>query len=331
MQRIDFAAMGCALAAITDSDSPAAISALSSVPDWFEEWECILSRFRDDSELSALNRFAGYWFTPSDVLWEVLNAALSGAAFSADLVTPTVLPQLLAVGYDRPFKHLGTEASTTTTAVSVLELPAPAPAPSWRDIEIDIVSRAIRLPAGMALDLGGVAKGWAADQAACRMAEMNIGSVMIDAGGDIALRGVRADGAPWPVGVADPRAPASPEPMRLDVLMLNNCGVATSGTDYRRWQHNGMARHHIIDPLTGLPAETDVLSATVVADNAALAEIAAKTVLIKGCADGVRWLEQQSGMAGLVVAIDGGIHRSAGFDALTWTSYWTRTQEQHGH
>lgn len=329
MQRIDFAAMGCTLAAFTDSDSAAALAALSGVPGWFEDWECALSRFREDSELSALNRFAGYWFTPGDVLWEVLNAALSGAAFSGDLVTPTVLPQLLAAGYDRPFKQLHNQPATVTAASAVLDVPAPAP--SWRDIEIDIVSRSIRLPAGMALDLGGVAKGWAADQAARRLAEMNIGSVMIDAGGDIAVRGARGDGAPWPVGVVDPRTRTGDAPSRLEVLMLDNCGVATSGTDYRRWQHNGATRHHIIDPLSGLPADTDVLSATVIADSAALAEIAAKTVLIKGCADGMRWLEQQPGMAGLVVATDGDIHRSAGFDTLTWTSYWTRTQEQHGH
>lgn len=326
MQRIDFASMGCMLAAITDSDSAAAISALSCVPGWFETWECVLSRFRVDSELSALNRFAGYWFTPSDVLWDVLRVARSGAALSGDLVTPTILPQLLAVGYDRPFTQMHAAPSSVTTS----SVPGFAePAPSWRDIDIDIVSRSIRLPAGMALDLGGIAKGWAADQATQRLARMDIGAVLVDAGGDIAVCGTRVDGAPWPVGIVDPRAQGGAETVRLDVLMLDNCGVATSGTDYRRWQQNGMARHHIIDPLTGLPADTDVLSTTVVANSAALAEIAAKTMLIKGHTEGLRWLEQQPGLAGIVVTTDGQTHRSAGFDALTWKSYWTRTQEQH--
>jgi thiamine biosynthesis lipoprotein len=87
--------------------------------------------------------------------------------------------------------------------------------------------------------------------------------------------------------------------------MLSYGGIATSGRDYRRWYKNGVWQHHIIDPRTNRPAQTDVLSATVVASFASLAEMAAKTVLIMGSLDGLRWLEKHPGFAGLVVLDDG--------------------------
>jgi thiamine biosynthesis lipoprotein len=81
--------------------------------------------------------------------------------------------------------------------------------------------------------------------------------------------------------------------------------VATSGTDYRRWKKDGAWQHHIIDPRTGHPATSDVLSATVVAPSVVDAEVAAKTVLISGSLDGLRWLEDHPSYAGLLVLADG--------------------------
>jgi thiamine biosynthesis lipoprotein len=92
--------------------------------------------------------------------------------------------------------------------------------------------------------------------------------------------------------------------------------VATSGRDYRRWKQDGRWNHHIIDPRTGEPAVTDVLTATVVAPNVMEAEMAAKVVLILGSREGLEWLERRSGYAGLVVQETGAVITSRAFNNL---------------
>jgi FAD:protein FMN transferase len=137
----------------------------------------------------------------------------------------------------------------------------------------------------------------------------------VDAGGDIAISGPQHDGSPWAIGVADPLNPGED----LALLMLGKSGVATSGRDYRRWQKDGRWQHHIIDPRSGLPAETDVLSATVIAPNVMEAETAAKMVLILGSQAGLDWLENQPQMAGILVLEDGCRLDSRGVRAYLWS------------
>jgi thiamine biosynthesis lipoprotein len=87
--------------------------------------------------------------------------------------------------------------------------------------------------------------------------------------------------------------------------MIERGGVATSGKDYRRWQLDSVWQHHIIDPRTGLPAQTDVLTATVIAPSAVEAEVAAKVALISGSRAGLEWLEADPTLAGMLVLEDG--------------------------
>lgn len=303
MRRLTFRAMGCQMLAVLDVASEQAARLLAQVPAWFEEWEQTLSRFRQDSELSQLNRNAGRWTPVSAVLWAVVQAALLAARQSQGLVVPTLLNALEAAGYDRTFEALSRSLSTS----------CPSPHPTvedWRAIRCDSRTRSIYLPAGMRLDLGGIAKGWAADQAVQRLSAY--GPALVDAGGDIAISGPRADGQPWPIGVARPEPGLSSSfPGRgedgngVGLLMISRGGVATSGRDVRRWQRDGAWQHHILDPRSGRPAVTDVLSATVVAPTALEAESAAKVALILGSRDGLAWLEARPELAGLLVLEDG--------------------------
>jgi thiamine biosynthesis lipoprotein len=308
MQRIDFVAMGCDVAVFHDSDAPEAIALLQQVPTWFEEWEQALSRFRPSSELSALNRFAGYWFQPSEVLWDVLVAALDGAARTAGRVTPTILPQLLAAGYDRSFELIAEDEA--------VDHPDVGPASDHGTIAMDPLRRTVRLPQGVALDLGGVAKGWAAERAAQRLA--HLGGVLVDAGGDIAARGRRHLDEPWPIAVTDPRAADGHEIDLPTLVLLSAGGIATSGRDHRRWRRHGRTQHHIIDPSTGRPTDTDVLTATVIAADAVAAEIMAKHLVLLGCDDGLRWIDAQPDAAALIVTDDGALHFSSRFDRYSW-------------
>ncbi len=221
MEHITFRAMGSRILAILDTDNPAARAALNAVPAWFASWERAMSRFDPQSELSALNRKTGQWVRLSPVLGSVIRAALQAARTSDGLVTPTLLTALEAIGYDRDFAQIG--------ATPVAEV-RPGAIADWRTIEWNARHRMIRVPPGVRLDLGGSAKGWAADQAARRLGRS--GPALVDAGGDIAVSGPRADGSPWPIGVSDPQTPDT----QVDLLLLARGGVATSGRDYRRWR-----------------------------------------------------------------------------------------------
>jgi thiamine biosynthesis lipoprotein len=253
IQKIQFKAMGCQMMAAVNNPSIKAEQKLQQVPVWFNEWEQTFSRFREDSELSQVNRSAGLPIVVSPDFWDVFQIALAAEKGSTGLVSPAVLESLVLAGYQSSFDQMPSEQVTTGhTSEGILQN---ASAIRW-----DEPTRTIILPPGLTLDFGGIVKGWSADQAMQRI--KNYGAALVDAGGDIAISGLQSDGQAWPIGVIDPFNPDS----HFEMLRLGNGGVATSGIDYRRWKQNGHWMHHLIDPRTGRPAETDVLSTTIVAD-----------------------------------------------------------------
>jgi len=294
MKRIEFHAMGSRMLALLDSTSSEAEEALRRVPAWFEEWEQTLSRFRPGNELDRLNRSNGLPLAVSKTLWEVFQAARTAEQFTGGLVTPTVLDALVGVGYDRSFEGIPCMQTGHSYASPVLS--------DLSGIVVwDVPTRSLVLPDSVHLDLGGIAKGWAADQAVRRLSLY--GPALVNAGGDIAISGSLSDGQAWPIGIDDPFQADT----HFETLKLTRSGVATSGKDYHRWLKDGVWQHHIIDPRTGLPADTDVMAATVVAPTVMEAEAAAKAVLIMGSVSGLEWLEADSGLAGVVV-LENGYH-----------------------
>ncbi len=308
MYRIDFKAMGCRMLAMLESSRPEAPEMLAQVPNWFEEWEQSLSRFRLDSELNHLNASAGWPVQVSQTLWDVFRTALEAEVDSQGLVRASVLQALLQAGYDHSFEKLPSQQ------------PLPCPAGIWNmvpslyEVQLDEERRTICLPADALLDFGGVAKGWAASQAAQRLAVL--GPTLVSAGGDIAISGALSDGSLWPVTVDDPFHPGE----SITTLRLNTGGVATSGTDYHRWKQGGRWNHHIIDPRDGHPARTDLVAATIIAPSAAQAEMAAKTTLILGSQDGMRWVEARPDFSALLVLETGEIINSINFEPFFWRS-----------
>ena len=296
MLTLPFLAMGCQMLAVLDRDDARATERLARVPAWFAVWERHLSRFRTDSELSRLALADGQAVRVSPTLAAVLSVALESAELSGGLVTPTLLTALEKAGYDRSFSDLAPEQP----ARPIL----PPTSVDWRQIHLDRSRRQVTLPRGLRLDLGGTAKGWAANEAMRRLSR--VGPVLIDAGGDIAISGAMADGGPWTITIASPFS----ETEQLGMLQLASGAVATSGRDYRRWRQGGRMQHHLIDPRTGRPAETDLLTVTVVAATCSLAETAAKVALILGSREGLAWIEARTGLAGLLVLEDGRVLRS---------------------
>ncbi len=248
MERRVFRAMGTEIELLGDADG--ADAALEAAEQEFHRLESLLSRFRADSQLSRLNR-DGVVEAGHDLL-RVVALSLDGRERTGGRFDPTVHDALVAAGYDRTFDEISSTARSDTWL----------PAAAGGDVTID--GERIQLEPGVRLDLGGIGKGYAAERAAELLA--TAGPCLVNAGGDIALRG-----GSWPVGVDDALT-----------LELSNCGLATSGRDRRHWRRGERELHHLIDPSTGEPSDSDVLHVTVVASDAVEAEIAAKGLFLAG-------------------------------------------------
>jgi FAD:protein FMN transferase len=287
-----FQAMGCKILALIDAqDRP---SLLDEVPMWFEEWERNLSRFRSDSELSKLNSnsYSGHPFQVGKILWEVFQASLDAALLTRGLVNPLILDALVNAGYDKSFDLIKNGRSMVFPDME-------SNVPSLKDVITSQSEMTISLPKGAHLDFGGVAKGWAANRAMERLKVF--GPSLVSAGGDIAMSGQLLNGGPWLIGIEDPYKSGA----YVETISVDAGGVATSGKDYRNWTKNGVQQHHIIDPQTGLPAETDILTATVIAPTALEAEAMAKAVLISGSHSGLSWLDGGDTFSGLIILENG--------------------------
>ncbi len=292
LYRFPFRAMGGEMIAIMEGDQDLPPSIMDEIPGWFEEWEQTLSRFRLNSELSLLNQTFDQPIEVSDTFWDVFQYALSAETITNGLITPTVLDAMLEAGYDQNFDTLPCYQSQH--GLQVLSAVNPLSMVTWNE-----KSKTICLPQGVRLDFGGVAKGWAAHQTVERLKDH--GAVLMNAAGDIAVSGPRANDEAWQIGVKNPFEPESD----FEVLKVKRCGVATSGRDRRHWSQNGQQRHHIIDPHTGQPAQTDVMTATIVAPTVMEAEAAAKAVLILGGGEGIKWIEADPDLAGIIVLENG--------------------------
>lgn len=258
----------------------------------FTEWEQVLSRFLPESELSQLNQRAGKPMLVSDLLCTVLLTALAAAQATEGVYDPTLLDQLMRAGYDRNFDDLPLERCGRC---------APGlPGGRWRDIQIDAMQHVVTLPAGLKLDFGGIAKGMAVDAALKQLQVHGIVPALVNAGGDLAVVGLPPTQGQWQISVPG-RAQCWSVPLRSGA-------VATSGIARRHWLMDGKLRHHLIDPRSGQPAESDLWSVTVVADRCEQAEVAAKVAFILGSTRGAEFLRKHR-IAGLLV------HGDATWDA----------------
>lgn len=295
LEHLAFRAVGttCAAAATAaPGETSHARRALDAARAEVDACERALSRFDPVSDLSRLNAAGGTW-TPVDVrLVEALGRAVKAREDTAGLFDPTILPALVAAGYDRSFEQL-------------VERPA-APTPDgWRagaEIELDEASGRARLARGAAVDLGGIGKGYAADRAlrAMRHAWPDLPGGLVDLGGDLALCGEPEEGGAWRIAVADARDGGA----TLGTLLLAGGGVATSGRDIRRFGP-GRSLHHLIEPTTGKPAVDGPLTVTVVAPDAVEAEAHATALALLSRTAAAAHIAAHPRLSALYVANDG--------------------------
>jgi thiamine biosynthesis lipoprotein ApbE len=259
------------------------------------------SRFRNDSELSSLNRAPGRHIRVSPLLAQALAAGMRGARLTGGAVDPTVGTAVRLAGYDRNFASIPADGSPIQLNVSTV--------PGWKAIEFDEAARTVYLPHGVEIDLGATAKALAADLAAAAACEaMGSGGVLVSLGGDIAAAGdAPLDG--WVVQTSeDSNAPIGDDE---ETISIETGGVATSSTTVRRWTRGGVVLHHIIDPATGLPAAGPWRTATVVAGSCVDANIASTAAIVMGDW-AIPWLTA-NGLPARLVDHQGTVHRVSGW------------------
>jgi thiamine biosynthesis lipoprotein len=260
-----------------------------------DELEGLWSRFRDDSEVSELNRRAGTPVVVSAETVELVERALEAWRISGGSFDPTLLGAVIRAGYDRTFDEIGASAGSGSSVLL-----------SGAD-QIVVEGRAVTLPVGVGFDPGGIGKGLAADLVAAEILAAGATGVCVNMGGDVRVAGSGPDGGPWTVAVEHPWLT---EPLAL--VGLTGGAVATSTTLKRRWQVGESTRHHLIDPQTGIPSDTDVNLAAVIAAQTWVAEVLAKAVVLRGSAYPFDNLGG-TGAEGLAVADDGRVMATDGF------------------
>lgn len=152
------------------------------------------------------------------------------------------------------------------------------------------------------LDLGGIAKGYIADDLAALLESRGVRRFALNLGGNVVVRGGRPGGtgvagAPWEIGIADPFDPARP---RAAVRVADG-SVATSGARERRFARGGRIYHHILDPRTGFPCETDVASATIVSDRSIDGDAYATTAFMLGMEAAQGFVAELDGVEAVLV------------------------------
>lgn len=282
LERLTFPAMGTRVTVLAPRDTVRPAGKL--VETIFAEWEDVFSRFRPNSELSYVNARAGQPVMVTTLFATVLNAAIEAARATDGIYDPTMLRQIVHAGYDRTFA----------------EIPASRPAPDgsanlgggWRAIRFDPAWRTVTLPHGLALDFGGIAKGMAVDAAIERLDALHLEPVAVEAGGDLRVIGVPPDRPGWPVAVELRSG--------TETITLYEGALATSSRSRRHWKLGDRIQHHILDPRTGEPADSDLWSVTAITSRCAQADVAAKVAFILGAERGGKFLGDR-GLSGLLV------------------------------
>lgn len=295
---VSFPALGSV--AFVAVDDPARLElARAAVEQTVAEFDLVCSRFRDDSELTALNAAAGVEVPVGPLLLEAVSAAMRAARLTDGDVDPTIGEALIALGYDRDFDALGGRSKRPLSIASV---------PGWRTVRVDLEAGTIRVAKGVKLDLGATAKALAADRAAARASAAAGCGALVSLGGDIAVLGREPAGG-WRVRVTDDHRSGVDAPGQWITIRLG--GLATSSTTVRRWHVGKDVAHHLVDPASGRSVAGGWRTVSVAAASCLDANIASTAAIVRG-EPAVAWL-QSLALPSRLVRDDGAVRHIAGW------------------
>ena len=272
-------------------------AALSGALQTLGKLERRLSRTVAGSEISAANSAGGAPVTLSEDTAELVRMALRGAELSGGKFDITVCPLTALWDFSAAEPKIP-DAADLAAALSRV---------GYENIRLE--GSTLTLSGGAEIDLGGIAKGYIADVLAEELRAAGKERAIVNLGGNIALFGGKPDGSPFSVGIQKPFAPSGETALTLS---LRDGAIATSGTYERSFTQDGILYHHILDPDTGMPADTGLSSVTVIAQRAAEADLLSTVCFLLGEEGGLSLVERLPDTEAVFVRADGSIRLSAG-------------------
>lgn len=250
-----------------------------NVFEWMSSVENQFSRFLTDSELSHVNWNVENVTHVSQQFAELLYEALRFYQETGGIFNPFLGNLMNDIGYDRSFEQINRQNAHRE------------PLPLMDDqtaLTFDLEQRSITLPTGSALDFGGIAKGWAVQKSAMNLIGQGRPYGLINAGGDLMCWNTASSNKPWTIGVSHPYS--DNQTIGHLIFQGGQWGIATSSKIKRSWSDGQMILHHLLDPRTGSPSDSDIIQATVIGSALLPCEIYAKCLLIMGSRNGPEWL-----------------------------------------
>jgi len=297
---------GTVISITIHDDAPESLLDLSF--DAIEDIDIRMSVNRADSELSRLNANTSGTYAVSPDLFALLDNALTYSArtngtFDASIGAVSALWTAQGVFAVRPSDD---------------DISEKLPLVGFEQITLSDDGRTVYMPAGMRIDLGAIAKGHAADLVRDMLEEHGVRHAILYFGGDIYAVGTRPDGSNWRIAITSPHLGDNDF---AAIVEVSDAAVFTSGNYERFFEQNGVHYHHILDPKTGFPADSGLISVTVISASGITADALSTAGFIWGLEEGVRLLERLDGIEGIFITSDNRVYTTTGIrDAVTIAS-----------
>ena len=262
-------------------------------------YERLLSRTVEGSDVWRINHSGGKPVEVSDDTVILLQTARRVSAYSDGAFDVTIAP-------------VSTMWDFTSGAAVVPDADAIAEAAALVDYtRMDIDGNTVTLPENMMIDLGGIAKGYIADEVKLYLMERGVKSAVLSFGGNIVTIGLKPDGSPWKVGIQDIDKPTG----EYMLVSLNFGGsTVTSGIYERGFEADGVYYHHILDPSTGWPVQNELASVTIFSDSSMWGDALATAAFSLGTEAGAKLIEGIDGVEAVFIARDRSVSATSGAD-----------------
>lgn len=284
---------------IYDMDKTAATEIINNCFTYSRQYEQMLSKTIETSEISKINNAKGDWVTVSQDTINLVSLAnqysnLSGGKFDCTIAPVTALWDFNS---DNP------------VAPNQNDLAQAAKHVNYKAIEID--GNRIRLTdESAAIDLGGIAKGYIGDKAKEFLLESGVKKAIVDFGGNI-LTILPEDDNPFKIGI---QRPFDEQGVSYGILQIQNMSVVTSGTYERDFEKNGVIYHHILDTETGMPVDNGLYSVTIITEESAVADALSTTCFVLGLDEGLKLIESIPDAEAIFITNDYKAHYSSGIN-----------------
>ena len=288
--------MTISLAEGTDDDLTAAVQLIN-------ELDAALTRSQGDSPISLVNAAAGsgtLTYVPEET-YDAVCRALELAERTKGAFDPTVAPLLDLWGFSGSSPAVPQESA----------MDALLPLVDWQSVACTQTPDGCGIllqQAGMGLDLGGIGKGYAAGKVTQLLKERGVTSALLDLGGNVTALGSKKDGGSWNIAVQDPRN----DNAYLCIFPLEDATASTSGAYERFFEENGIRYGHILDPETGCPADSGLLSVTVVCADPAVADALSTALFVMGAEDALDFWRESDDFECILISDDGTVQVTEG-------------------